>query len=84
MEEAIIQIGLPVKCAWGDCETTGFVKPGSDHGGWLRRSFIKWYCPDHAKEAKEMYDRIAEKYRTPELVQASDNAEEELYKLLED
>lgn len=79
MDQALIQVGLPVKCAWGDCDTRGFVKP-HNYGGWIRRWHKKWYCPTHAKEAKEIYDSIIERYKTLE----PKNDIEDLYKLLED
>jgi len=80
MDAALELVGLPVKCAFGDCKTRGFVKPATDYGGWFRRSFKKWYCTEHAKVAKEVHDRIAETYKTPEPKQ---DTTEELYKLLD-
>lgn len=65
MDNALIQVGLPVKCSWGDCEATGFVKPATDYGGWSRHWRRKWYCPEHTAEAKLMYDKSLERYKTP-------------------
>lgn len=83
MDEALIQVGLPVKCVWGDCNTKGFVKPWTDYGGWGRRSRTKWYCPAHAKKAQELYDDITERYKTPDPGLIPADTEAELYKLLD-
>ncbi|MES1987272.1 MAG: hypothetical protein V4440_04440 [Pseudomonadota bacterium] len=80
MDQALIQVGLPVKCDWADCGTTGFVKAGSDHGGWHRHTLKRWYCPKHAKKAAEQYKAFQDKYATPE---PEVSTEEELYKLLD-
>jgi hypothetical protein len=83
MDQALVQVGLPVRCSWGECSTQGFVKPRTDYGGWMRRSTKRWYCPDHAKKAKEHYDSIVEQYRNPKPEPAPTNTTEELYKLLD-
>lgn len=92
MEEALLQVGLPVKCAYGDCETTGFVKPlcvDPKRGGWYKSRMFRfrigkrWFCPKHAKKAKEMEDKFYEKYRTPAPEPKAEDTVEELYKLLD-
>lgn len=83
MDQALTQVGLPVRCAWADCQTKGFVKPATDHGGWMRRTGRRWYCPDHAKEAKQFYDSIVAKYATPDPEPIPEDTEAELYKLLD-
>lgn len=84
MDQALIQVGLPVKCCWADCETKGFVKPWTNYGGWARRLRRKWYCPDHAKQAKQFYDNIVESYKTPDPApEPAKETVEELYALLD-
>lgn len=85
MDEALIQVGLPVKCIYADCQTRGFVKPGTDYGGWYkariyRKRKNKWFCPEHYNNGKEADERF---YKTPQ-PELKDTTEEELYKLLED
>lgn len=84
MDEALLQVGLPVSCSWGDCDTKGFVKPQTDYDGWIRRWHKKWYCPSHAAKAKETYDSIVEQYKTPEAPPSTEEAEADLYAILED
>lgn len=81
MEEAIIKVGLPVKCA--KCHTRGFVRPHTDYGGWIRwkrlRAISIWYCPAHADAVGRIEDRAnGHQAAKPELT-----AEEQLYKLLD-
>lgn len=65
MDQALIQVGLPVKCDWADCKTKGFVKPDGKYGGWVKRWHKRWYCPKHAKKAQEHYDAVLARYETP-------------------
>ena len=88
MEEALIQVGLPVKCIYADCQTRGFVKPGTDYDGWYkaelyRRRRKRWFCPKHHNNGKEIDDRFYKKYETP-IPKVKETTEDELYKLLED
>lgn len=93
MDEAIRQVGLPVKCSYGDCGTTGYVKP-HNYGGWykckmLRKRWKKsWYCPAHYEAGREIDNRFYQNYRTPdpyteEEAKVKLSTEEELYKLLD-
>jgi len=88
MEEALIQVGLPVKC--GTCKERGFVKPGTDYNGWHKSRLLrgqstkKWYCPgDHADWARELDRKFYEENRNPEPEPPVENVEDELYKLLD-
>ena len=89
MDQALIQVGLPVKCAYGDCGVTSFVKP-HNYGGWYKSRLMrfkrkKWFCPAHAKKGEDIDNRFYQTYATPvEKVELKDSTEEELYKLLED
>lgn len=92
MEQALIQVGLPVKCAWGDCETTGFVKPkcvDPEHGGWYKSKLFRfshtWYCPKHYEKGREIDNKFYENYKTPDPYpeQEAEATIEELYKLLD-
>lgn len=91
MEEALVQIGLPVTCAFGDCGTKGHVKPQSDYDGWYKSKFFRlrikkrWYCPEHYEKGREIDNKFYENYRTPDPYTEKDttNIEEELYKLLD-
>lgn len=60
MEEALIQIGLPVRCH--QCGESGYVKPGTDWGGWARWKSLRgtciWYCPDHADAAQRLSNPV--------------------------
>lgn len=69
MEQALIKVGLPVKCR--KCGKKGFVKPGTDYGGWFgsrlfKLRHLRWYCPKHAKIGKAVDDRFFEHCRDPE------------------
>ena len=86
MEEALIQIGLPVKCIYANCQSRGFVKPRSDYGGWYKAKIYRkrkkrWFCPEHYEKGEELDKRFFEDYKTPT---PEISTEEELYKLLED
>jgi hypothetical protein len=84
MDAALELVGLPVKCAWGDCGTKGFVKPRTDYGGWVKRWHKQWYCPKHAEQAQKHYDAIVERYKNPPVeVAGEDTTQDELYKLLD-
>ncbi len=88
MEQALIQVGLPVKCAHGDCSATGFVKP-KEHDGWYKSKFFRfrptkrWYCPEHYKEGRAIDNEFYENYKTPGPEPEPENVEKELYKLLD-
>ncbi len=91
MEEALINVGLPVKCAYGDCGEKGFVKPHSDYGGWYKSKFFRlrpkkrWYCPEHYDKGREIDNKFYENWRTPDPYTEKDtpNIEAELYALLD-
>jgi len=88
MDEALIQIGLPVKCIYADCQAKGFVKPKTDYDGWYkaklyRRKRKRWFCPEHKLEGVDLDKKFYEDYKTPE-PEVKENTEAELYKLLED
>lgn len=88
MDQALIKIGLPVKCH--TCEQRGYIKPGTNYGGWYKykplRKPIIWYCPTEAEKIRQYRKGIEDRYATPApspqaVAQAS--TEEELYKLLD-
>jgi len=96
MDQALIQVGLPVTCAYGDCGTKGFVKPrnteNTDYAGWYKSKFFRlrlrkrWFCPEHYEEGQRIDNQFYENYKTPdpypeEAVQAA--TVDELYKLLD-
>lgn len=84
MDQALIQVGLPVRCK--TCLAIGFVKPGTKHGGWGSIRLLgrrKWYCPKHAKKAKEFNERMEDNYKTPQPGRMVEKTQEELYKLLD-
>lgn len=95
MEEALIQVGLPVSCAWGDCEVTGYVKPAfidPKHGGWYKSKLMRrrprkmWYCPGHYEKGRELDNRFYENYKTPDPYPEQAKVEqttEELYNLID-
>lgn len=93
MEEALIQVGLPVKCAYGDCGVTGFVKPAfvdPKHGGWYKSKLFRfkrkrWYCPAHYEEGRAIDNRFYENYKTPDPYpeQETEATVDELYKLID-
>lgn len=89
MDPALAKVGLPVKCAYGDCTTSGFVKPGSDYGGWYKSRLFRfkrkrWFCPKHFEEGKAIDDKFYKTYKTPDPELSPESATEALYKLLED
>jgi len=85
MDEALIQVGLPVKCR--TCGKKGYVKPHTDYNGWYRwkllREVSRWYCPDDAPKGVAMKQNMDDGYPTPELETAPEDIEAELYKLLD-
>lgn len=89
MEQALLQVGLPVQCARSDCDTKGFVKPQSDYGGWYKsklfrfRPKLKWYCPEHHDYGQLRDTTFYKRYATPEPIETIESTEEELYKLLD-
>lgn len=94
MEEALLQVGLPVKCDWGDCGATGFVKPkcvDPEHGGWYKSKMFRfnrkkrWFCPDHYENGRGFDNKFYDNYRTPEpyTEKVTPSVSEELYKLLD-
>lgn len=92
MDQALIQIGLPVCCAYGDCGTTAFVKPHSDYDGWYKSKFFRlrprkrWFCPEHYEKGREIDNRFYENYKTPDPYLEKKGVEttvDELYKLLD-
>lgn len=91
MEEALLQVGLPVSCAYGDCEAHAFVKPRTDYGGWYKSKFFRfrfkkrWFCPEHYEAGREIDNRFYDNWKTPDPYNENDTAsiEEELYKLLD-
>lgn len=95
MDQALIQVGLPVSCAYGDCEITGFVKPrnteNTDYGGWYKCKMMRmrprkmWYCPEHYEKGREIDNTFYKNYRTPDPYPAEkvENTVDELYKLLD-
>lgn len=93
MEEAIIQVGLAVKCNYGDCGTVGRVKP-KDYNGWYKCKMLRmrwkkqWFCPEHYEQGREIDNRFYENYKTPhpytdQELESRKQTEEELYKLLD-
>lgn len=91
MDQGLAHVGLPVTCAYGDCEETGFVKPRSDYGGWYKSKFYRlkprkrWFCPKHYEKGRELDNRFYDNSRTPDPYpeQKIDDVEAELYKLLD-
>lgn len=90
MDEAILQIGAPVKCKL--CDTTGRVKPQTDYDGWYKSRLLRnnwrkrWFCPgEHAQIGKDMDTNFYERYATPTTTPATavEDTTEELYKLLD-
>jgi len=95
MEAALEAIGLPVKCAYGDCDTKGFVKPrnteNADYGGWYKSKLFRfkrkrWFCPEHYEQGRAIDNKFYENYRTPDPYpeKQTEATTEELYKLLDD
>lgn len=93
MDQALIQVGLPVKCGWGDCETTGFVKPkcvDPSHGGWYKSKLFRlkkkrWFCPEHYEEGRVIDNKFYENYKTPDPYpeEQVEQTVDELYALLD-
>lgn len=92
MEETLIKVGLPVKCGWGDCPATGFVRPAfvdPTHGGWYKSQLMRfnlrkrWACPEHAQKRKEYDEWFYDRYRTPEPPEKPEESLDELYKILD-
>lgn len=82
MDEVLVKVGLPVKCR--KCRVRGFIKPGSDYGGWFKsklftRPHLRWYCPEHAEIGKAVDAR----FNTMGITALPDTTEEELYALLD-
>lgn len=90
MEQTLIRIGLPVKCAYGDCKAKGFVKPQSDYGGWYKSKMFRfkmhkrWFCPKHYEKGRELDNRFYENYKTPDPYPEKEATVDELYKLLDE
>jgi hypothetical protein len=90
MDQALIQVGLPVRCVYADCGVSGYVKPSfvdPEHGGWyksrlFRRQRKRWYCPKHHQEGRAKDKWFYDKYQTPEPEKSPQNVVEELYKLI--
>jgi len=90
MDQALIKVGLPVQCAYGDCMTTGFVKPGADHGGWYKSKLFRfkrkrWFCPKHYEKGREIDNKFYENYKTPDPYpeKETDTTLDDLYKALD-
>lgn len=72
MDHTLIRIGLPVKCAYGDCGTKDFVKPNTDYGGWYKSKMFRfkprkrWFCPEHYEFARNKDNHFYENYKTPD------------------
>lgn len=86
MDEALLQVGLPVKCK--RCGVKGSVKPRTDYNGWFRwrlmRGASRWYCPEHAPlgvVAKQNMEVAMRAVQEPEQEELS--SEEALYALLD-
>lgn len=90
MDQALIQIGLPIKCAYGDCDIKGFVKPHSDYAGWYKSKMFRklyhqrWFCPGHYQMGREMDNKFYENYKTPDPEPDVTDTVDELYKLLDE
>lgn len=91
MEEALIQVGLPVKCSYGDCDKTGYVKPATNYSGWYKSKMLRlkikkrWFCPEHYEEGRAIDNRFYENYKTPDPYPEpkTETTVEELYDLLD-
>lgn len=90
MDQALIQVGLPVKCR--KCLAPGFVKPNSDYGGWYKSKMFRmfprnrWYCPEHYEIGRSVDNKFYENYKTPDPYPEKPKVEatvEDLYKLLD-
>lgn len=91
MDEALIQVGLPVKCR--KCRKEGRVKPlfvDPDHGGWYKSKLLRstpnrWFCPEHYEIGREMDNHFYENYKTPDPYPEQKQVEatvDELYELI--
>lgn len=91
MDQALIKVGLPVRCGLGDCEITGFVKPHTDHDGWYKSKLLRmrprkrWFCPEHYEVGRAMDNKFYENFRTPDPYPTAEveSTVDELYKLLD-
>lgn len=94
MEEALVQIGLPVTCAYADCGVKGFVKPATDYGGWYKSKMFRfkirkrWFCPEHYEKGREIDNKFYENFKTPDPytdteLKSMEETQDELYKLLD-
>ena len=90
MEAALEAVGLPVSCAFGDCEVKGFVKPRTDYGGWYKSKLFRfkrkrWFCPDHYEHGRAIDNKFYENFKTPDPYtdDETEHAVNELYKLLD-
>lgn len=94
MEQALIQVGLPVTCAYGDCGAETFVKPATDHDGWYKSKFFqrrprqRWYCPKHYQKGREIDNKFFQNVRVPDPysekeLKSMEKTQDELYKLLD-
>lgn len=89
VDNALVRVGLPVKCGWGDCEATGFVKPATDYGGWYKSKMFRlrikkrWFCPEHYEKGRELDNRFYENYKTPDPYPEPEDSLDELYKLID-
>lgn len=89
MDAYLVHTGLPVTCAFGDCEAKGNVKPHSDYGGWYKSKMFRmhfrkrWFCPEHYQEGRTMDNKFYENYKTPDPEPTPVDVEAELYALLD-
>lgn len=96
MDQALIQVGLPVKCRWGECDATDFIKPrfvDPIHKGWYKSKMYRyknkhWYCPEHYEKGREVDNHFYENYKTPDPypdggTEDPEETVDELYKLLD-
>lgn len=91
MDEALLQVGLPVKCRV--CPATTLVKPMTDYNGWYKSKTMRggltkrWFCPEHAGPGQEVDESPMNIYiprsaanQPPEV---NEDPTDELYKLLD-
>lgn len=87
MDNALSQVGLPVKCR--HCDATALVKPGTDYNGWSRsRVTKKWSCPEHSSEGMDNSFKRRFSENTPiviesEVVEEPTDELDKLYELLD-
>lgn len=92
MDQALSKVGLPVKCAYGDCKAKSLVRPQSDYGGWYKsklfryKQHLRWFCPKHYEKGREIDNKFYENYQTPDPYpqEEIDKTQDELYKLLDE